>query len=73
MRDQVVLQSRLVAADLALFLVVAEADVLLDVFFMFGLEFAEFALVRLFAAVFLHVFLEIVLEGGGVVANVAAE
>ena len=73
MRDQIVLESRLVAANFALFLVVAETDVLLDVFLVFRLEMAEFAFVGLFGAVFLHVFIEIVLEGGSVVANVAAE
>ena len=70
---QIVFQSRLVTANFALLLVVTQADVFLDVFLVFGLEFAEFALVGFFAAVLLHVFLEIVLEGGGVVADLAAE
>ena len=72
-RYEVVFQPRFVAAHFALFLVVAEADVLLDILLVLGLEVTEFAFVGLFAGMLLHVFLEIVLEGGGVVADLAAE
>ena len=73
MRDEIVFQPRLVAAHFALFLVVAQTHVLLDVFLVFGFEFAEFAFVRFFAGMLLHVFLEIVFKGGRVVADFAAE
>ena len=72
-RDEIVFQPGFKAANLALFFVVAKGDVLLDVLLVFGLEVAEFALVRLFAGMLLHVLLQIVLEGGGVVADFAAE